>query len=87
MGDLPEFTFDDQGVLHLSLPPFKGPQEAICPLCSEPIRWVLDMMSFLSPDGGTYRLAHARCAWLPEAFDSERAKAAPAQSDEKDAGS
>lgn len=72
MIDPMNFEFDDAGVFHLG--GFDGWREAICPICEQPIRWVLDMFSFLSLDKGTYRLAHARCAWTPEAFDVEKAK-------------
>lgn len=73
MNDPMRFEFDDDGVLHLR--GREGWREAVCPKCDDPIRWVLDMASFLTLEDGSYRLAHARCAWIPEAFDAERKKA------------
>lgn len=49
----------------------EGWQEAVCPICDEPIRWCLDMFSFTT--GYPHMLAHARCVWTPEAFDRELA--------------
>jgi hypothetical protein len=43
--------------------------EAVCCECGEPIQWVLNMMSF-KYEHGRYLAGHARCLWMPEAFDS-----------------
>ena len=67
------FEFDDEGVLRLR--GRDGWREAICPVCHEPIRWALDMFSFSTGDDHT--LQHARCAWTPEAFDTQRELASP----------
>lgn len=51
-----------------------GWAEPICPVCDEPIRWVLDMFSFSTLGAhtpGVHTLLHARCAWLPGAFRRE----------------
>jgi hypothetical protein len=56
--------FDDDDTLHMR--GFKDRREAICPICREPIRWVLDMASFTSGTDHVY--AHARCVWTREAF-------------------
>lgn len=46
------------------------PSEQDCAVCGEPIRWCLDMFSYTT--GNPHRLAHARCVWTPEAFDSQK---------------
>lgn len=59
--------FSDDG--HLRLAGRDGWQIAICPFCGEPIQWCLDMFSFTT--GDTHELAHARCVWMPEAFQAQ----------------
>ena len=72
MNDPQRFEFRADGALwHLGR---DGWQEAICPLCHEPIQWCLDMFSFTT--GFPHRLAHARCVWTPEAFEREIERAA-----------
>lgn len=69
----PRFDSDGRLVIFADTPP-----EPICPECSEPIRWVLDMYSMVRvSDGaaGRFALAHARCVWLPAAFTRERSAA------------
>ena len=69
------FSVDEQGVLHLrnDYPRTYESAEPICPICNEAIRWCLDMFSFTT--GCDHRLAHARCVWMPEAFDREKKEA------------
>jgi hypothetical protein len=45
--------------------------EPICPVCNEPIAWVLDMFSFSNNDRGTFTLTHARCAWTKNGFRTQ----------------
>lgn len=56
------FVWTDDGVLHLR--GRDGFREPICPECGEPIKWVLDIMSFTT--GPDHRLAHASCLWTAE---------------------
>jgi hypothetical protein len=65
--------FDEDGTLRLR--GSNGWREAKCVTCGEPIRWVLDMASFVNQRDGSFALAHARCAWLPEAFDDQKKRA------------
>lgn len=68
--DVFRFEFrEEDGEEHLRLEGRDGWREAVCPICHEPIKWVLDMFSFTT--GYPYRLAHARCVWEPEAFERE----------------
>lgn len=64
--------FDGSG--HLVTVGHHGHREPVCPECGEPIRWVLDMMSFKLYDGMRFAACHARCVWMPEAFDRERSR-------------
>lgn len=45
--------------------------EPICPACGDPIRWVLDMQSFVRNDHGGLTMTHARCAWTKEGFRTQ----------------
>lgn len=68
------------GVLHLDTREFYEENDIyspLCPICSQKIRWCLDMASFTT--GFPHRLAHARCVWTPEAF-RDQAKLARAAS-------
>lgn len=67
------------GVIRCEVTGYDDWVEPICPTCNEPIRWVLDMMSFTTKNGGVFTMTHARCAWTPEGFDTERELAARAQ--------
>ena len=49
--------------------------EPLCVECGEPIRWVLDMMSFKHLGGLRYQAGHARCLWRKEAFTVQRKQA------------
>lgn len=75
MNDPFRLEFDDDGSLHQR--GREGWREAVCPVCSEPIRWVLEMMSFTRDETG-FALAHARCVWTREAFGREALRASPA---------
>lgn len=46
------------------------PAEAICPKCSQPIKWAPDMFSFTTSleSDHPFTLTHARCAWTRGAF-------------------
>ena len=68
MSDPLRFEFDDAGVLHQR--GMDGRREPTCPICWQPIQWVLDMFSFTT--GFDFRLAHARCVWKKEAFTKQR---------------
>ena len=46
------------------------PPPVDCAVCGEPIMWCLDMFSYTCEN--PHRLAHARCAWRPEAFDRQK---------------
>jgi hypothetical protein len=59
------FYRDDSGAL---AHPSPMPDEAICPVCGERIRWVVDMFSFTTAADGCHKLAHARCVWTKPAF-------------------
>lgn len=63
------------GVIRCEMSGWDGFVDPICPVCNEPIRWVLDMASFSTLEHGVYTLMHARCAWIPEAFDREKREA------------
>ncbi len=67
----PELWYNERGHLVMA---GETPPEAICPSCGQRIRWVLDMFSFISAAPGSPHsaLAHARCAWRPEAFTREK---------------
>jgi len=62
--------FDDDGTLRQR--GRNGWREPVCAKCGEPVRWVLDMASFVHMGDGSYALAHARCAWTKPAFDREK---------------
>jgi hypothetical protein len=70
-GDWDEFRIFIDSSQKLCTSGRNGWLEPICPICTTPIAWVLDMMSF-NCDEGMFVACHARCVWTPEAFDRER---------------
>lgn len=66
--------FDADDTLHLR--GLEGWREPVCGVCRESIRWVLDMASFKSDESGGLVWCHARCVWMPEAFSTEKRRAA-----------
>lgn len=44
-------------------------REPLCAVCDEPIRWQLDLFTFLQ--GADRRLAHARCACTRSRLEQE----------------
>lgn len=70
-------TLSPAGHLEVDFGPMRdGFQEPVCPTCSQPIRWILDMHSFINnPEGTGLVLVHAWCAWKPDGFDFAKKKA------------
>jgi len=48
---------------------YRMPDQVICYVCDEPILWCLDMYSYSCTI--PHKLGHARCLWLPEAFENQ----------------
>jgi hypothetical protein len=65
------FWFEADGTLHHG--GRDGWREPICPVCSEPIHYCLDMFSFTIGTNPT--LAHARCVWTKPAFLTQARRA------------
>lgn len=56
--------FDPDGTLRLR--GRNGWREPVCPVCHEPIRWVLDVASFANQPDASFAFCHARCVWTRE---------------------
>lgn len=46
--------------------------ECLCATCGDPIRWVLDVWSFVRDPDGSFSAVHGECAWTEEVVTRRR---------------
>lgn len=47
-----------------------------CGVCGEPFNGILEMFGWVRNERAVWEMAHARCTWVPEAFDRRRHRGA-----------